>query len=432
MDEAAARTYLFKHVLTREVAYESMPFAFRSMLHERVGDYIEETEEDAIDRNLDALAHHYGLSDNRDKKREYLGRAGAAAQASYANAAAIDYFERLAPLLSKGSRLDVLLKLGRVLEIVGNWHRAEEVDREALEIAESLDDGLRRAGCQTALAEVVRKQGRFPEAFDLLNRAARGFATFGDDAGVARVLHLTGTVAAQRGDYDKALASYRKSLQIRERIGDKASMASLLSNLGVIAEYKGEYAESRDFHQRALALRESVGDRWAIGISMTNLGTIAVLQKQYEEARDWFENAMRINREVGDTWMIAICNNNLGNATRGLGDYAAARRHYADSLRAYHDYDDRWALAFLLEDIGVLAALTGDAASALELVGAADALRDAIGAPRAPALEQEMQRQLADGVAGLTDNDRTARREHGRTLDIAGAVICALGVCDSR
>ena len=429
MDESAARTYVFKHIVTRDVAYESLPFAFRSTLHERVGDYIEQTDEDAVDRNLDILAHHYWHSENRDKKREYLGRAGAAAQSAYANAAAIDYFERLAPLLSKGSRLDVLLKLGKVLELVGRWQRAEEIDREALELAESLDDGLRRASCQTALAEVVRKQGRFPEAFELLNRASRGFAAFGDDSGVARVLHLTGTVAAQRGDYDKAQSSYRKSLQIRERIGDKASMASLLSNLGVIAEYRGDYDGSRDFHERALSLRESVGDRWAIGISMTNLGMIAVLQKRFDEARDWFDKAMRINREVGDTWMVANCHNNLGNATRGLGDFAAARRHYAESLTIYREYDDRWALAFLLEDVGILAALTGDAVASLELIGAADAIREAIGAPRAPSLADEVERQLARAAEGLTDNEGDAARERGKALDLHDAVDRALNVC---
>ena len=85
VDQEAEQTYLFKHVVTQEVAYESMPYAIRSMLHERVGSYIEETEADAIERNLDLLAHHYWRSENLPKKREYLGRAGEAAQASYAN-----------------------------------------------------------------------------------------------------------------------------------------------------------------------------------------------------------------------------------------------------------------------------------------------------------------------------------------------------------
>ena len=157
---------------------------------------------------------------------------------------------------------------------------------------------------------------------------------------------------------------------------------------------------------------------------------IAVLQKRYAEARDWFQKSMLLNREVGDDWMVAICHNNLGNATRGLGDYDAARRHYADSLRAYRAYDDRWALAFLLEDIGILAALDGDARSALELLGAADALREAIGAPRAPSLEEEIREQMAPAVATLSEHDRLACRERGRSLDLAAAVDHALALCE--
>ena len=204
----------------------SMPFAFRSALHERVAAFIERTEADAIDRHLDLLAHHYWHSENAAKKREYLGRAGDAAQAAYANAVAIDYFERLAPLVDGKDHVELLLKLGKVLELVGGWKRAEKVNLNALALAESLDDGKCRASCETALAEVARKQGRFDEALERLDRAARGFEAVGDESGTGLVRHLGGTVAAQRGDYSKAVENYEASLVIRERIGDKASMTA--------------------------------------------------------------------------------------------------------------------------------------------------------------------------------------------------------------
>jgi class 3 adenylate cyclase/tetratricopeptide (TPR) repeat protein len=426
----AERTYLFKNVVTQEVAYQSMPFALRSMLHERVGSHIEASEADAIDRNLDLLAHHYWRSENLPKKREYLRRAGDAAQASYANTAAIDYFERLAPLVEQRARIDVLLKLGKVLELVGNWRRAEQVDEEAMALAEELADEHAKASCETALAEVARKQGRFDEAVARLDRAASKFRSLGEEDGLANVLKLVGTVAAQRGDYPKAVESYEASLAIRERAGDKASMGSLLSNLGIVAEYRGEYERSRALHERALVLRTEIGDRWGIGNTMNGIGMVAVLQRHYAEASDWFQKSMLINREVGDSWMVAICHNNLGNATRGLGDYEAARKHYADSLRAYREYDDRWALAFLLEDIGILAALSGDARAALELVSAADTLRDAIGAPRSPSLEEELARTIAAAVTGLSDAERVACTTRGRSLDLAGAVDRALALCE--
>ncbi len=212
VDLEAEQTYLFKHVVTQEVAYESMPFAIRSMLHERVGGYIEESEADAIDRHLDLLAHHYWRSDNLSKKREYLGRAGDAAQASYANQAAIDYFERLAPLLEQGARVEALLKLGKVLELVGNWRRAEQVDSEAMGLAEDLGDDQARASCETALAEVARKQGRYDEALERLDRAGAAFRDLGDESGV-------GTGAAPRRHRRRAARRLRRR---RSRITTRA------------------------------------------------------------------------------------------------------------------------------------------------------------------------------------------------------------------
>ena len=154
---------------------------------------------------------------------------------------------------------------------------------------------------------------------------------------------------------------------------------------------------------------------------MNNLGVNAQFRKDYAEARDWFGKSMQLCREVGDAWMVAIGHNNLGNATRGLGDYASARKHYAASLLAYRDYGDRWALAFLLEDIAVLAALTRDASTALELLGAADVLRSAIGAPRAPSVDEEITAQIAESVSRLTEADRLSARARGQgwTLDLA-------------
>jgi tetratricopeptide (TPR) repeat protein len=165
---------------------------------------------------------------------------------------------------------------------------------------------------------------------------------------------------------------------------------------------------------------------------MNNLGMIAFLQQHHAEARDWFQKSILLSREVGDAWMVALCHNNLGNATRGLRDYAAARGHYADSLRAFRGYNDRYAMAFLLEDIGILAALTSDGPSALELIGAADAFREAIGTPRAPSLAAQIESQLAEVVATLSEHERIALRARGRALDLSTAVDKALALCEQE
>lgn len=430
LDRAADQAYLFKHVATQEVAYESLPFGVRAMLHGRVGTYIEQSAPDAIERNLDLLAHHFWNSDDEERKRSYLARAADAARASYANAAAIDYLSRLVPLLEEGERAAAMLKLAKVHELVGDWATAEQVATDALTLATDLGDVGAQGWSHAALAEVARKQGRFDDATARLDQAQSAFEAIGAEDGTGQVLHLAGTVAAQRGDYDTAQARYEESLAIRERLGDKPSMGGLYSNLGIIAEYRGDYAGARAVNEQALAIRTEVGDRWAIGVSQNNLGMIALHEGAFAEAGKRFEDSIRLNSEVGDAWMVAIGHNNLGTAMRGLGDHDAAREHYAVSLRAYRDYDDRWALAFLFEDVAILAAFTGQSDRALALLGAAETLRAQIGSPRGKSLEDELAAQLAEARGAPADAATNAAVMAGRALDLAAAIELALAVCE--
>ncbi len=73
---------------------------------------------------------------------------------------------------------------------------------------------------------------------------------------------------------------------------------------------------------------------------------------------------------------------------------------------------------------------SGDARSALVLLGAADASREAIGAPRAPSLEEEIKDQMAPASAMLSVHEGLTCRERGRSFDLAAAIDYALGLCE--
>ena len=51
--------YLFKHIVTHEVTYESLPFATRARLHEQLAGYLESS-----DASVETIAFHYGRSEN--------------------------------------------------------------------------------------------------------------------------------------------------------------------------------------------------------------------------------------------------------------------------------------------------------------------------------------------------------------------------------
>ncbi|MEQ9005248.1 MAG: tetratricopeptide repeat protein [Pseudomonadales bacterium] len=427
LDQAETEAYLFRHVVTQEVSYQSMPFAMRSGLHRRVGTYIEATEAEDLEPHLDLLAHHFWLGDDDARKRLYLKRAEASARRRYANESAIEYGERLLTLTAGDERAEVLLGMGKVLELIGDWGRAAAVAREARELAAGAGNEGRMARCDAALAEVARKQGHYDEATELLARAADTFRRIGDEEGLGLALHVSGTIAAQRGDFDAARRAYQESLEIRARLADQTALASLHSNLAIVAQYSGDYAEARAASQRGLDIRRAVGDRWGIGVSLNNIGMIAFLERNHGDARRHFEEAITLCREVGDPWMVALARNNLGNALRELGEHAAACENYAASLETYRRNDDLWALAFLLEDMAVAAAQMDAGAAAFALLGAGERLREEIGSPRTPEQEADLAAAFLDAHRALGAAGAEAATRRGRGWSRDEAIDQALG-----
>ncbi len=409
LDREAEEAYLFKHIVTQEVAYESMPFAVRASLHRLVGDHLERSAGETLDQQLDLLAHHYWHSDDEAKKVTYLGRAADAAQEAYANTAAVDYLQRLSPLVGGVARVEVLLKLARILTLVGDLGRAGEIGREARAAAEAEGDVSSTGWTEVALGEIARRQGRFDEAVERLRAAERDFTAIGDQAGVGRALHLLGTVSSQRGAHDDAERIYRESAAIRERIGDRASLAAIWTNLGIVADQRGDFAASRSFNEQALAIHRELGNRWGIANALNNIAVVDFQEGRLDAARDLGTEAVRGLAEIGDAQMLAIARHSLANVYRALGQGDEARPLFAASLETYRRLDDRWGLAFLLEDIGILVAADGDPRGALELLGAADRIRTDDELPRAPGHDRELQKELGPARAALGDDAEAAR-----------------------
>ena len=116
--------YLFRHIVTHEVAYANLPTATRTLLHEQYALYLEAHAGDDLSRYLDTLAYHFDLSDNLLKKRLYLRKAGEAAAARFANAEAVQYLTRALALTPAQDptqlrdRFDLLLARESVLDVL--------------------------------------------------------------------------------------------------------------------------------------------------------------------------------------------------------------------------------------------------------------------------------------------------------------------------
>lgn len=419
--------YRFRQVITQNVTYESLPHALKTVLHEQIGRFIEERYPDALDQYLDLLALHYDRSANREKQRFYLRRAGEAAQAAYANRAALDYFTRLLPLLHAEHQGAVQIKLGQIRDTLGQYAEAEEHFQAALTLADQVGDRTLLAQGQIALGELRRKQSDYAEADRCFSQAQTLAQQMGDDASMAKALVCAGSLALYRGDYDTARQSYTQGLAIRRRLSDRSQVANTLSDLAITAANQGDLDAADALFVESLSIRRELGDQWGVANSLNNLGELALMQEAHGEARRYLDEAVRIYRDIGDRWSLGNTVLTLGNVLRGQGDYAAAYPLYRESLQIYRDLGDRRALAYLLESIGGLLSLQGRAERAIRLAGAAAALRERLLTPLSAAEQSQLDQALAPAQQALGTDAASAAMEAGRSLPLDEAINEALG-----
>ncbi len=418
--------YLFRQVITQGVTYESLPHALKTVLHEQIGGYIEQAYPAALDQYLDLLAYHYDRSANGAKQRHYLRKAGAAAQANYANVVAIDYFERLVPLLPDAERGEVLLQVGEVYDIVGDYAQADTCFRAALTLAEQQRDPRLQAQCQIALGELRRKQSQYEEAASYFAQAQTVAEQIGDQASVAKALVCAGSLALYQGNYRAAENFYTESLAIRRQLDDQPNIAKVLNNMAITAASQVNFTRARSLFEASLTIRRHLQDKWAVATSLNNLGQLALDQQAYDEASTYLEEAVASQRLIGDKWMLGNSLVNLGNALRGQGNYTDAYPLYTESLYINRELGDRWMLAYLLENIGVLLALQGNAEHAMQLAGAAATLRETLGIPLTPTEKSQLEDALEPVRRTMGEAAAANAWEIGQQLTLEEAIAVAL------
>ncbi len=426
IQEQAEHTYFFRHILTHEVAYESLPYATRSLLHEQIGDFLEKKFPENQQQYLDLLCFHYNRSENREKKLEYLLKAGDSAKHKYANEAAIEYYLELLNLLDEYEKIEVYFKISQVYEVLGQWDDARQFYRESFRLAIRHHNPVSAARCQAGLGELYRKQGNYKAAKRVLLKARNCFENLNYLPGIAQSLQSLGSLATQQGKMQQAMDFYQQSLIYWQELDEKHRVASLYSNLGIVARLSGDNAEAQKLHEKGLHIRRQLSNRWAIAVSLNNLGNVAIDQGNLQDARNYLEEAVELQKEVGDKYYIANALNNLGNVSREQGEFKIAYGYYCESLELNRTLGDRWALAYLLEDIGFLACKNGLFEDALFLVEAATVLREMIHAPLSEVEIKKMDELLLAARTSLSVEEQQKIKCAGRKSNLEETIDLAI------
>ncbi len=367
--------YIFKHIITQEVAYETLLFRQRRQLHRSVADWyhrqyggneipippktglVDPLTDSPLASIYPLLAHHWGQAEDTLWERHYAWLAGHRAASQFANDDAADYFNR-ALELTEDTDYDAYYKILLAREAVD--HLRGERDNQIQDLI-ALQMVAQQAQNKEWEATTALRQARYQEAtsdYPASIEAAQKAITVAKEIDNAKLVAdgyiAWGKALWRQGDYKEAESKLDLALLPAQTSQNFQAEADALYYLGHVYLYQNEYPEAETFYKKALQIYQTHGYRFGEGNSLSILGVAHYEQSNYPTARDYYEQCLTIYSMMGDRQGETIVLSNLGNLFCDLGDFASAKSYHDRGLDLRITIGDRWGEAISLTNLGLV------------------------------------------------------------------------------
>jgi tetratricopeptide (TPR) repeat protein len=305
--------YTFKHALTHEVAYGSLLHERRRVLHARIVEVLEALSAERLAEQVERLAHHALRGEVWDKALAYCRQAGEKAMARSAHREAVGSFEQALGALqhvpeqrhTREQAIDLRLALRSALWPSGDLGRILAYLREAVTLAEALDDPRRLAQVLPFLSEQFRFMGAYDQAIAAAHRALALATASGEVVRHAQAHQRLGQAYQAQGDYRRAIDCLRQSVagfdgaQRREHFG-QVILPAVLSRayLAWCHAEVGTFAEGRTLGEEGLRIAEDVAHPGSLMYAYHGIGLLALRQGDLPRALPPLERAIGLCQDA--------------------------------------------------------------------------------------------------------------------------------------
>ncbi|MBI3326490.1 MAG: AAA family ATPase [Nitrospinae bacterium] len=222
--------YTFKHALTQEVAYRSLPTEKRREYHEQIAKSLEGTSQERLDERSELLAYHYQQAGNTEKALEYLTRSAHKAKARFAAQEASRYYEG-------------------VIACLEQLPRTEERERQRIDL-------------RLGEVEMLWVHGQYEQGWHILEEVQAIAERLGDLERLAEIHFKCGWYLFDQMELDRAFAHHQECFALCERLGQLDKMRKVYWGLGnscrsVSADVNIRRQQAIEFHRQGLALAEA-------------------------------------------------------------------------------------------------------------------------------------------------------------------------------
>jgi predicted ATPase/transcriptional regulator with XRE-family HTH domain len=339
--------------------------------------------------------------------------------------------------------------------------------RYFLDLAESNVPAYRRAEAVEALAVTAREDGNLEAAIETALalgegelagrmcwalwldwwlrghlRTGRRFAELALRAELTtrtriRTLLTYSAMTFAQGDLEVSRPGWTQARELGAEIDDLVGRANGAAGEGLIALATGDHEAAERAFRTSIAEGASDldDDRWLWSLCHVWLGTAALLRGSPQEALALVDTALTAARARGDRLVIYIGLFTAAQAAIALGDAEWGRSQLEEGVRLSQETGDLANLAYVLDALAVVESATGRPRRVALLLGAAQAVREVVGATVYGYYQPDPTLREAAAAAAravLGEDGFDDALDEGRRLDPEQAAALALEGAGSR
>jgi predicted ATPase/class 3 adenylate cyclase len=322
--------YQFKHVILRDVTYQSVLKRVRRAYHAMIADWLIAHSGDRIDEVSGLIAGHLENAGNTEQALNYMQRAAEMAWSNFAIVESADFYTRALSLVPEEDlerRYTLLKERTAVFESQGNRdaQRKDLDDRSG--IADLLDDDRKKVEVSNKQAWFAYYTGDFPGAITAATRTMKLAEPAELSNDIAEAHRVLAWANRQMDDFEAAIQHAETGLAISQKSNNRHLERNFESTSGVLQLALGNYSAARAHSERALVLTEELGNLSGLATDLSNLGVVLTVLGDYEEAQARYQRSLELSRETGNRGTQATALINLGWVHAAAGHWEQAKEY---------------------------------------------------------------------------------------------------------
>jgi predicted ATPase len=197
------------------------------------------------------------------------------------------------------SLASALYYMGDICIDIHDYPQASTVLEESISICWAIHFPQQLNMAMTSLGRALDKQGEHERALATTKEALAIAEQLDDSWGMIHALQLLGTVSLRIREYDIAIEYFERSLPGIRLIGDRFAEGVTLANLSLLYHLKEDYPASGHAAEKAFALFQAIGDEVQQPFPLRMMGYSAIHAGNLVRARALIAESLRGNLDLG-------------------------------------------------------------------------------------------------------------------------------------